>query len=155
MKRSNLYLVFQFVAGIITSQIVRLTSDPTKGLVALAMATAIIALTVAAIISGRRSARAEALEESKTPSPTGKARYLMTASLRGCYEVVFQSDGTGCREDMGDDTELVYGERFSLLIKRVDGTIVGRDDKGREIQVNLRSGGGDKATVSEDKGGTN
>lgn len=160
MKRSNLYLVFQFVAGLITSQIVLLTSDPTKGLVALAMVAAIITLTTAAIISGRRSARVEALAESKTPSPTGfpsssKQHAVITGSMRGCYEMILQVNGTSAYEDLGDDTHLLHGEHFNLLVKRVDGTIVGVDDKGREVHVAVSSDRRDERTMSEDKGGTN
>lgn len=132
MEHKNLYLVFQVAAGLITSQIVWLATDSARNFAALLMAMAIIILTTAAIVTGRMSAREEGRSEAGP-----KKHAVVTTSLRGCYEIILMVNGDSTHEDLGDDTHLLHGENFNMLVKRVDGVLHVEDDNGRKIQIHL------------------
>lgn len=135
MKSRTKVLALQVLAGVLVAQFNFLVTEPSKQFIALLVEIATILTYSAAIFMARKGGE-KAAEARLAP----KSHYMITSSLRGCYEVVIQVNGDGTHEDLGDDTHLFHGKNFNALLKRVDGVIVGQADDGRMIHVHLKSG---------------
>lgn len=156
MKRIGM-VALQVAAGILTGQFIWLVPRESER-TALIMEVAVITLTALAVAMarfGRDSGDKVSERAEPKVGPAWNGHTVITASLRGCYEMVLQVNGDSTREELGNDTHLLHGQNFNMLVKRVDGTIHGTLEDGRKVEFNLTSPVEEEDTMSEDKGGTN